>query len=384
MRILFVGLQYIHTSRWINQLKDSRHEIYLFDCLDKPIHEDLKWTNYITNWSKRKVRYIKGEHFFNKKFPRIYKIIEPNLQITSSEKLIEIIKNIKPDIVHSLEMQAETYPILKAYKKLKFKWVYSCWGNDIFYFSKIKKHKNKINNCVKNIDYFFLECERDKKLIRSISDRGIILGTSFPGGGGYDLQLYEKFYRNNSQRKLILIKGYEHLFGRALNILNALELIINDIKDFDIYVYSAHDKVIEKIIQMNKKYNLNIEYSSRYKQIKHIELLKKFGEAKISIGNNISDGVPNTLLEGLISGAFPIQSNPGGASEDFIKDGKNGFLINDPNNIINIADLISKALSNRDLVKSAAIENKIISKRLDYLMIKGKVLEAYNKIEIEL
>ena len=54
MKILFICQQYIHSARWINQLKNSGHEIFLFDCLDKPIHEDLLWTNYTTNWCKRK------------------------------------------------------------------------------------------------------------------------------------------------------------------------------------------------------------------------------------------------------------------------------------------------------------------------------------------
>ncbi len=61
MKILFVCQQYIHSARWINQLKDSNHEIFVFDCLDRPVHEELSWTNYIGNWSKRKLPYIKGE-----------------------------------------------------------------------------------------------------------------------------------------------------------------------------------------------------------------------------------------------------------------------------------------------------------------------------------
>ncbi len=79
MRILFVCQQYIHAARWINQLKESGHEIYVFDCLDMPIHKDLRWTNYITNWQKRKVPYIKGENFLKNKFPAVYKNIIPLL-----------------------------------------------------------------------------------------------------------------------------------------------------------------------------------------------------------------------------------------------------------------------------------------------------------------
>jgi glycosyltransferase involved in cell wall biosynthesis len=113
-------------------------------------------------------------------------------------------------------------------------------------------------------------------------------------------------------------------------------------------------------------------------------LLEKFGKAKISIGNNISDGIPNTLLEAIISGAFPIQSNPGGVSEDYIENGINGLLINDPENIEEIASHITKAINNSDLINKAFEVNQQKAKELEYSKIKKNVLNAYKQIEKEL
>ena len=106
MKILFVAMQYIHSARWINQLKDSGHEIYLFDCLDSPIHKDLQWTTYTTNWSKRKIKPLKGETFLKKHFPSLNEKIMPFLKVTASEKLQELIQEIQPDVVHSMERGA--------------------------------------------------------------------------------------------------------------------------------------------------------------------------------------------------------------------------------------------------------------------------------------
>ena len=383
MKILFVCQQYIHAARWINQLKDSGHQIFLFDCLDKPIHPDLKWTNYTTCWSKRKISYIKGECFLEKKMPKFYRFIESKLKVTASEKLEEIIKEIQPDLVHSLEMQSESYPLIKVRKKIHFKWAYSCWGNDVFFYKDLDAHKFKINEVIALLDYCFLECERDKKLIKSINNTTKVLGTKFPGGGGYKINKYKTHSKPLKERKLIIIKGYEHKFGRALSVLKALEFIIDDIKSIDIYIYSAHKIVIEKIFEFNEKYNLNIEYSSRYNQLTHSELLEKFGQAKIAIGNNISDGVPNTLLEAIICGAFPIQSNPGGASEDYIVHNKNGLLIKNPEDSKEIAKQIKKALINDELLKNAFSINQEIAKKLDHNLIKKEVLKAYKQIEAD-
>ena len=383
MKILFVCMQYIHSARWINQLKDAGHDIFVFDCLDMPIHEDLKWTKYTDNWSQRKLTYIKGEFWLEKNFPFLFSKIEPFLKVTASEKLKELIKQIKPDLVHSLEMQSESYPLIKVRKKIHFKWAYSCWGNDVFFYKDLDAHKFKINEVIALLDYCFLECERDKKLIKSINNTTKVLGTKFPGGGGYKINKYKTHSKPLKERKLIIIKGYEHKFGRALSVLKALEFIIDDIKSIDIYIYSAHKIVIEKIFEFNEKHNLNIEYSSRYNQLTHSELLEKFGQAKIAIGNNISDGVPNTLLEAIICGAFPIQSNPGGASEDYIVHNKNGLLIKNPEDSKEIAKQIKKALINDELLKNAFSINQEIAKKLDHNLIKKEVLKAYKQIEAD-
>lgn len=380
MKILFTCLQYIHASRWINQLKDSHHEVYIFDCLDKPIHKDLLWAKNITGWSKRKIKPFKGEYFLEKKMPQFYDKIVPYLKVTATQKLEEIIQEIKPDLVHSLEMQSQTYPLIIPNKKLGFKWAYFSWGSDLFLYQNNKLHLRKIREALSSIDYLFIDNKRDISLANSLSFKGKVLPV-FPGGGGYDLQKYQSFIKLNSQRSGIVVKGYHHWAGRALRVLEAIEIITKKIKGYDIYVYSAHDSVIKKIEELNNKYSLNIKYSSRKNEITHEELLQKFGSARIAIGNNISDGIPNTLLESIILGAFPIQSNPGGATEDYIEHGNNGFLIQNPEDVSEIANLIEKAIDDEGLINRAFEKNQEIAKTLEYSIIREKVLKVYEEIE---
>lgn len=380
MKILFVCQQYIHAVRWINQLKYSSHEIFVFDCLDAPIHSELKWTNYYENWSQRKTSYIKGEERLRKKAPSIYEKVEGLLRVTASEKIEEIIKEIKPDLIHSIEMQSETYPLIKVRKNINFKWAYTSWGSDIYLFHKNKKHSKKIESVLGAIDYFFSDNSRDVKLCNELGFKGTQCYV-FPGGGGYDFSIIKRHIKPINERKLILIKGYHHWAGKALEVLNAIEFIADKLIGYDIYVYSAHNVVIDKINELNKKLNLNIQYSSRHNQITHDELLALFGKSILAIGNSISDGIPNTLLESIILGAFPIQSNPGGATEDYIDDKTNGFLISNPLDSEEISKLIIKAIKNKELIEYAFKKNQEIAKRIEYNLIKGQVLKAYTEIE---
>lgn len=379
MKILFVCQQYIHSARWISQLKDSGHDIYVFDCLDAPIHEDLKWTKYTTNWSKRKVPYIKGENWLKKHTPKLFCFLEPYLKLTASEKLIEIIKEIKPDLVHSLEMQSQTYHVLKAKEKLDLKWAYSSWGSDLFLYQNQPNHVKKLKQVLTRLDFLFTDNRRDIKLAEKLGFKGKSLGV-FPGGGGYHLLDMMPYKKSLTNRNLILIKGYHHWAGRALQVLNAIKSINESLRDYEIYVYSAHQIVVDKIHQINAASNLNIQYSTRANELAHQDLLKKFGQAKIAIGNSVSDGIPNTLLEAIIMGAFPIQSNPGGVSEDYITDGENGLLIQNPEDEHDIANKILSALQDENLISKAKLLNQKLSQKLDYSSIQNEVKKAYQNI----
>jgi glycosyltransferase involved in cell wall biosynthesis len=380
MKILFVCQQYIHSARWIGQLKDSDHEIYVFDCLDRPIHEDLQWTNGISNWSRRKIPRFKGEHFLRKKLPKLYEVVEPFLKVTASQKLKEIIQDIQPDLVHSLEMQSQSYPIEKVRRKASFNWAYFSWGSDLFLYKDDPVHSQKIKKVLSKVDFFFADNTRDIRLAKELGFQGKAAAV-FPGGGGYDLASYVKYIQPMEDRNTILIKGYHHWVGRALPVLDALEMIVDKVKTYQIYVFSAHQIVVDRIEELKKKHGLKIEYSSRSAEISHKDLLQKFGKSILAIGNSISDGIPNTLLESIVLGAFPIQSNPGGVTEDYIEDGKNGLLIQNPENPEEIAEKIRFALEHPKLIHQAFEINQEKAKKLDYKNIQQQVLEQYKHIE---
>lgn len=380
MRILFVCQQYIHAERWINQLKDTNHEIYVFDCLDRPVSKGLEWTNFIGNWGKRKLPYFKGEHFIKKRFPKLYNKIERFLKVRPEEKLEAIIQEIQPDLVHSLEMQSQTYHVLPVRKKIKFQWAYFSWGSDLFLYQNDKIHLPKIKEVLRHLDYFFADNTRDIKLAKQLGFQKEDTHV-FPGGGGYQLKHYAKYLTPLQERKTILIKGYHHWAGRALFVLEALVLLKDELSEYDIYVYSAHQVVVERIEALNHKFNMNIAYTTRRQELSHEELLSKFGRALLAIGNSISDGIPNTLLEAIICGAFPIQSNPGGVSEDYIEDGINGYLIQSPESKEEIANHIKNALSDQELLANAFEKNQERAKTLAYQKIQEQVIDVYKNIE---
>ena len=297
----------LHSKRWINNLENSSHELFWFDVLDRGKFDLPDEINQFTHWKKRKRKSLKGEYFLYKNFPHLFNRVRHLVETTPGEELERIINEIKPNIIHSFEMQACSYPLLEVLQKHReIKWIYSCWGSDLFFYSKLRHHRSSIRKVLKRVDVLHTDCERDYKLALQMGFNGEFSGL-IPGGGGYDLKTFRKFYEPIEQRNIILIKGYQHSFGRALCVLRALETINDELGTFKVVFFAAHPAVVNYIDLRQLPYECY-----KRNELSQEEVLKLMGKSLIFIGNSISDGIPNTLIEAMIMGAFPIQSNPGG------------------------------------------------------------------------
>jgi glycosyltransferase involved in cell wall biosynthesis len=382
MKILFISMPSLHAVRWIENLSESGHELYWFDVLGKGELPTQISIQQITEWKKRKLPYIKGEYFLKQKFPTIYNRLHPFLEVTANEKFFQILNEIQPDVVHSFEMQSCSYPILETMQKLpQIKWLYSCWGSDLFYFQNQTQHVSKIKAVLSRIQYLHTDCNRDFLIAQNLGFKGKHLEI-IPGGGGFRLEQFLPFVKPISERKIILIKGYHHHVGRGLVVVKAVQSIQNIIEElgFEVIIFGAHNVVLNHIKEHNLPYMVNNRHG-----LAHEELLQIMGKSAIYIGNSLSDGMPNTLLEAIIMGAFPIQSNPGNVTEEIITNEENGFLIENPNDENAISSLILKVLQQPKLFQKAfEINQKIAKKRLDYTVIHQKIVALYHQIENDL
>lgn len=378
MRILIVSVFSNHLFNWVLQLKESGHEVHWFDLNDANtyvkridfVHQTVKWKRIVEYpgryWIKNNISSLDTiiERFNNRKFLDVF------------QKKFE---EIQPDVIQSFEMHSACVPILGLMNNHpKIKWIYSAWGNDLFYYQNEPEKLKGIKAVFDRLDYMFADCTRDFLIAEKHGFKGEYLGT-FPGGGGYDLSYSDPMVREFKDRDTILIKGYEHKFGRCNNVLDALLEIEDDIKGFNIIVFAATKEVLEKVKAPEFKKMKNLEVN---KNIARGELLELMGRSLIYVGNSISDGMANTLLESVIMGSFPIQSNPGGASAEIIEHGKNGFLIENPEDIKEIATLVKRAVIDPELLRSGIAYNDThIKPLLERKYIRDQVLEKYHLVE---
>jgi len=378
MKILMVSVFHYHFFNWVLQLKDAGYEVYWLDTHDSNTYvEKIDFIHQTVKWEK-KIKYP-GRYWIKGNLPKFNKFINKFNNRKFLDVFRERLKEIQPDVVQSFEMHSSCVPILEEIKKYpKIKWVYSAWGSDLFYYQNEPDKLKDIKAVFQRLDYMFADCERDFLIAREYGFNGTYLGT-FPGGGGFDIHSHKSLINNFEDRNIILIKGYQDKFGRCNNIMEALLKIKNELSNFHVVVFGASEYLFQFIEDSRFQKIKNLEVNGRISGGKVLDLM---GKSIIFVGNSISDGIPNSFLEAIIMETFPIQSNPGGATAEYIEDGKNGLLIKNPENSNEIATLIKRAILNPELLKSGIEYNsKYIKPKLERNYIKEKVLKKYEIIE---
>ena len=162
--------------------------------------------------------------------------------------------------------------------------------------------------------------------------------------------------------------------------LRAIELCADILKGYKVIVYLPSEDVKMAVRLVSQSTGIEFEFESD--NWGHEEILRMHGSARLSIGLSISDAISTSLLEAMIMGSFPIQSNTG-SGDEWINDGENGILV-EPNSPEDIASAIRSALVDDEMVnKAAEINVKLAEERLDISVLKPKIIEIYENVARE-
>ena len=123
-----------------------------------------------------------------------------------------------------------------------------------------------------------------------------------------------------------------------------------------------------------------IYFLGRQEHDKIIEYLKAadiFVLASISTAND-REGMPTSIMEAMAAG-LPVVATKVGGSPDFIKDGINGFTVNQGNSL-EISQAVLKILSDNEFSSKIRAQNLEDIKQKDWPIIAGKINEVYKSI----
>lgn len=393
MRILVVAMaESVHTARWLSQLRDEDWDVHLFPVSENPLHVDLH--DVTVHGAVRRPRPDLDPSVRRRGIPwplprgsvRLEWTLGRLPRMNRAARLARLISSLRPDVVHSLEMQHAAYLTLESRRLLgagRFPpWIYSCWGSDLYFFGRQQEHAERIAAVLSACDYLITDCERDRHLAVDMGFSGTFLGV-FPGPGGFDIERMRQLRSPGpvAERRAIALKGNhdERWVGRALVALEALERVAAELAQYEVVIYSAEPNVRHAA-----------EYVARTRGVKLTvlpysapdEIVGLMGRARIAVAVNVSDGTPNSMLEAMIMGALPIQSDTI-STREWISDGENGLLVA-PEDADEIERALRRALADDALVEKAAQHNaELTADRVAYPIVAPRVVELYRRVASE-
>ena len=298
-------------------------------------------------------------------------------------RLARVISRLRPDVVHSLEMQHAAYVTLESRRLLGGEsfppWIYSCWGSDLYYFGRQPEHVERVEAVLSACDYLITDCERDRHLAAEHGFRGTFLGV-FPGPGGFQIDRMRQMRCSApaSSRRVIALKGYHDdlWVGRALVALEAIHRLSTSLTEYEVVIYSAEDNVRHAADYVSRTTGLRLTVLP---ESPPDEIVALMGRSRIAVAVNVSDGTPNSMLEAMIMGALPIQSDTI-STREWIADGENGLLVA-PEDPDDIERALRRALADDALVDRAArINQELTAARVAYPVVAPRVVELYQRV----
>ena len=334
MKVLLVGMaDSIHLSRWLSQFDSSSIQ---FEIISSSPHRSVQQGIIERVDQSSKVSMTWFSRYLSLPMWLVDRLLSDWVRgLYIAWRII----CTKPEIVHVNEIQNAGYATLRAFqiiKRNKPKLIVTNYGSEIVWFSRYPSHRKKIKALLGIADGFSAECIRDYKLADEIAS-GFINLPLMPVAGGLERNRDPEQFRDK-----IAIKGYENHWGKAILALEAITSLGQDIRDFEIVLYSCNWPTIRAARKLSISTKLKIT-THKKRSLSHSQVLDLFRTSQIYVGHSLSDGISTSMLEAMAMGAIPIQTNSSCAQE-WVTDQTTGFLIT-PNDTEAIKSAVLKVVS---------------------------------------
>jgi len=294
----------------------------------------------------------------------------------SARKLRTFIREVQPDIVHAMRIPYEGMLAASALSEGKARFIVSVWGNDFTLHAPSTPLMGYFTRkTMRAADALHADCQRDIRLAREWGlgvDKPVLVA---PGNGGIKSEAFHQPEAPVKNPVVINPRGFR-AYVKNEAFFKSIPLVLEKRGDARFVCSSMQGE--PQVIQWIQK--LGIEHAVQLNPpLSHEQMGEVFRAAQVMVSPSVHDGTPNSLLEGMACGCFPVAGDLESIRE-WITHGQNGLLV-DPNNPQSIADAILIALEREDLRREAAgLNEKIISARAEYGVNMEKAAEFYKLV----
>ena len=387
MRILFVADGRSPTAiNWIKHFVESGHEVHLASTFASRPQMDLASLHELpVAFSSAAGEPGSKRTGLRASLPvnvrtRLRQWFGPLTLKAAAKKLRNLVAEVQPDLVHAMRIPFEG--MLATEADLSAPLLVSVWGNDFTLHapsSPLMRRATRRTTC--RATALHSDTERDLKLSENWGFDSEKPSIVLPGNGGVRTEI---FYPLPEATKATGIKARLQVINpRGLRsyvrndiFFRAIPLVLRTRPEVRFLCPAMEgEPEAERWVK-----DLQIEeYVQLMPKLSAKAMADSYHASQVMVSPSIHDGTPNSLLEAMATGCFPVLGSLDSLKE-WIRDGENGLFadLHDP---ALLAEGIIRALKDDDLrISAAKINTKIIAERASYTDVMAKAEDFYEKL----
>ena len=387
MRILYIADGRSPTAlNWIRYFVEQGHEVHLASTFDTKVDLALASFTFIpVAFSKAAIskpgKQSPAKRYFSLQLrTRIRQWLGPLTLRKAARLLRQLATEIQPDLVHAMRIPFEG--MLAAEAGLSAPLITSVWGNDFTLHAPSSPLMRKFTrNSTCSLAALHSDTRRDQALALQWgfdpNKQSIVL----PGNGGIRSEIFYQLPEStqSSQAKarvqVINPRGIRS-YMRNDTFFKAIPYILR-VRPESRFLCPSMEGEIEAEQWVR---DLKLEdYVRLMPRLSPKAMADAYHSSQVMVSPSAHDGTPNSLLEAMACGVFPVVGDIESVKE-WIRDGENGLLadIDDPKAL---ADSIIRAIKDAELRASAAkINAAIIAERAEYGMVMQQADAFYARV----
>ncbi|HEY2982124.1 MAG TPA: glycosyltransferase family 4 protein [Anaerolineales bacterium] len=285
-----------------------------------------------------------------------------------------VFERVQPDLVHALRIPYEG--MLAADASTGVPLIVSVWGNDFtLHASSTPLMRHYTRWTLSAADALHADCQRDIRLAAEFGFAASKPSLITPGNGGVRTDI---FYPPNApvQAPIVLNPRGLRAYIRNDTFFKAIPLVLEKqpTARFLCAAMAGEPRAVHWAKALHIEHAVELLPALPYEQMGSL-----FRRAQVVVSPSVHDGTPNSLLEAMACGCFPVAGDLESIRE-WITPGANGLLA-DATDERALADAILLGLENKDLRERAAGLNKeLILARAEYERCMTRAVELYETV----
>ena len=292
----------------------------------------------------------------------------------AADRLRGFIERVKPDLVHAMRIPYEGMLAADAYTGIPL--IVSIWGNDFTLHAPSTRLMSHYTRWTMQVtDALHADCQRDVRLAREWGLDEKKPDLVAPGNGGIRTGVFYPPAIPVEAPIIINPRGFRP-YVRNDVFFRAIPLVLEEQPNakFVFALMASESQALQWVQELGVTHAVEL-----LPPLSHSQMGDVFRRAQIVASPSIHDGTPNSLLEGIACGCFPIAGDLESIRE-WITPDENGLLF-DANHPRSIADAILTAVKNENLRRQAAgLNQNMIAARAEYETNMHRVEKFYSKV----